>query len=295
MFLCEESIKKLRIIINGDNTDDYRSGSNLVRFFNKFGFKDSYGPGFPSRWMFTEEKLRLINGTDKLESCIKDIFSVSKYIGRIDYLDNLIFEFNQYLVFDKLKIVRDNEKILIEKIDKIIIPTKNKKPKISEKEFLQLAFDTSIDEIGLEYNITEVLKLRMLEAENNIKVGSSLSAIILIGSIVEGILLGLATKYPRAFNTTNSAPTNRNDGKIKKFYEWTLNEFIECAYELNIIKEDIKKFSHILREFRNYIHPYQQLSSKFSPDINTAAICLQVLKGLITQVSEYVKSVERNV
>lgn len=292
MFLCEESIKKLRIIINGDNTDDYKSGSNLVRFFNKFGFEDSYGPGFPSRWMFTEEKLSLINGTDKLESCIKDIFSVSKYIGRIDYLDNLIFEFNRYLVFDKLKIVRDNEKILIEQIDKIIIPSKNKKRKISEKEFLQLAFDAPIDEIGLEYNITEVLKLRMLEAENNIKIGSSLSAIILIGSIVEGIFLGLATKYPRIFNTTNSAPANRNDGKIKKFNEWTLNEFIECAYELNIIKEDIKKFSHILREFRNYIHPYQQLCSKFNPDINTAAICLQVLKGLITQVSEYVKSVE---
>lgn len=289
MFLCEESIKKLRMIINGDNTGDYRSGANLVRFFNKFGFADSYGSGFPSRWIFTEEKLSLINGTDKLETCIKDVFAVSKYIGRIDYLDNLIFEFNQYLIFDKLKIVRDNEKILIEKIDKIIIPPKNKQSNISEKEFLQLVFDTSIDEIGLEYNITEVLKIRMLEAENNIKVGSSLSAIILIGSIVEGILLGLAIKYPRVFNTTNSAPTNRNDGKIKKFNEWTLNEFIESAYELNIIKEDIKKFSHVLREFRNYIHPYQQLCSKFNPDINTAAICLQVLKALIAQVSEYVK------
>lgn len=61
------------------------------------------------------------------------------------------------------------------------------------------------------------------------------------------------------------------------------------AYELNIIHEDVKKFSHVLREFRNYIHPYQQLCSSFYPDENTALICLQVMKALIAQISEYVK------
>ena len=291
MFLCEQSIKRLRIIINGDNTDDYRSGPDLVSFFNKLGFNDCYGQGFPSRWIFTELKLNEINGTTKLESCIKSIFAVNNYIGRIDYLDNLIDEFNQYLAFDKLKIFRENEKILIGKIDKIIIPRIKEQSDISEKEFLQLAFDTSIDDIGLDYNITEILKIRIGEAESNIKVGCSLSAIILIGSVAEGILLGVATKYPRDFNTVKRAPTNRNDGKVKPFNAWTLNDFIESAYELDIIHEDVKKFSHVLREFRNYIHPYQQLCSKFSPNIHTAAICLQVLKALITQVSEYVRKV----
>lgn len=292
MFLCEKSIEKLRIIINGDDTTDYKSGPNLVTFFNKLGFEDSYGPGFPSRWIFTEYKLNEINGTKKLENCIKAIFSVNNYIGRIDYLDSLIFEFNQYLAFDKLKVVRDNEKILIEKLDRIIISSDKEQSNISEKEFLQLEFDKSLDDIGLNYNITEILKTRMVEAESNIKVGCSLSAIILIGSIAEGVLLGVATKYPRIFNMANSTPTNRNDGKVKPFNAWTLNDFIETAYELNIIHEDVKKFSHVLREFRNYIHPYQQLCSKFNPDINTATICLQVLKALIAQVSEYVKNVE---
>lgn len=289
MFLCEKSIEKLRIIINGDNTTDYKSGPNLVSFFNKLGFDDCYGPGFSSRWIFTEQKLNEINGTNKLENCIKAIFAVNNYIGRIDYLDSLISEFNQYLAFDKLKVVRDNEKILIEKLDRIIISSDKEQSNISEKEFLQLEFDKSLDDIGLNYNLTEILKTRMVEAESNIKVGCSLSAIILIGSIAEGVLLGVATKYPRIFNMANSAPVNRNDGKVKPFNAWTLNDFIETAYELNIIHEDVKKFSHVLREFRNYIHPYQQLYSKFNPDIDTAAICLQVLKALITQVSEYVK------
>lgn len=45
----------------------------------------------------------------------------------------------------------------------------------------------------------------------------------------------------------------------------------------------------MVREFRNYIHPYQQLCSKFTPDKHTALICLQVLKALIAKIGEYVK------
>ena len=84
MFLCEKSIEKLRIIINGDDTTDYKSGPNLVSFFNKLGFDDCYGSGFHLDGYSQNINLTKINGTKKLENCIKAIFSVNNYIGRID-------------------------------------------------------------------------------------------------------------------------------------------------------------------------------------------------------------------
>lgn len=289
MILCKKTLEELRKIINGDGTDDYRSGSKLVSFFNELGFNDSYGQGFPSRWIFTDCKLQEMNGTPAIDKCIKSIFAVNNYIGRVSYLDELIADFNQYLVFDKWKIVRENEKIIFKKLDEIIIENNKQISDVSEKEFLQLNFDTSIDNIGLEYSLTEILKIRILEAESNTSIGNSLSSIILIGSIMEGILLGIARIYPDRFNKCNSAPINNNDKKVKKLSDWTLNDFINSAYELRIINEDVRKFSHVVREFRNYIHPYQQLCSKFSPDKHTALICLQVLKALISQIEEYTK------
>lgn len=49
MKLSSKTLEKLRNLINEET--DYRSGPKLVEFFNQFGFHDSYGQGFPSRWI----------------------------------------------------------------------------------------------------------------------------------------------------------------------------------------------------------------------------------------------------
>jgi hypothetical protein len=112
-----------------------------------------------------------------------------------------------------------------------------------------------------------------------------LGVIFLCGSTLEGILLGIACTRPNDFNKSTVSPKN-NAGKVKQFQEWTLSDFINVARDLSLVGEDVKKFSHALRDFRNYIHPYQQMASDFSPDEHTAKICWQVLLAAITQLSK---------
>lgn len=102
---------------------------------------------------------------------------------------------------------------------------------------------------------------------------------------MEGILLGLATKHPKTFNTAKSSPKD-GAGKVKPFHEWNLAGFIDVAKDLGLIQHDTHKFSHSLRDFRNYIHPFEQMSSGFSPRVHTAKICLQVLKAAIYEINE---------
>lgn len=56
MKLQSKTIEKLRKLINEETI--YRTGPALVSFFNDIGFQDSYGQGFPSRWIYTEENLK---------------------------------------------------------------------------------------------------------------------------------------------------------------------------------------------------------------------------------------------
>lgn len=128
-----------------------------------------------------------------------------------------------------------------------------------------------------------VLESRLAEAQYCLT-SAPLATIFLCGSILEGILLGVALQSQKEFYQATNSPKDKNN-KVKPFHDWSLAQFIDVAYGLGLLKLDVKKFSHELRDFRNYIHPYQQLASNFSPDKHTAQICLQVLNAAIADLS----------
>lgn len=280
MIIQQKTLEKLRLLINEET--EYRKGPALVKFFNELGVNDTYGQGFPSRWAFTDEKLLKINGTPEIDKCIKKVFAPVNFIGRFSDLDKHITNFNEYLAFDGWKVVRKEREIVFEKAGKINFDTKTE---IKEDDFLHKEFnEINLDLLGLDSVITETLKFRFDEIKKCMTIKAPMSVIFLSGSSLEGILLGIASKYPKNFNQSNSSPKDK-EGKVKPHHEWTLSNFIDTAHEIGLIKEDVKKFSHSLRDFRNYIHPYEQVSARFNPDEHTAKICLQVLKAAIFQLS----------
>ena len=284
MILKSKSLEKLRLLINEET--QYRSGPQLVQFFNELGFSDIYGQGFPSRWAYTDEKLAKINGTPELDNCIKNVFAPVNFIGRAGELDKFINDFNQYLAFDKWKVVRNGVELRFARLDEIEFD--ESKPAPNEDEFLKRDFqEISLESIGLDGTVTEVLKLRVDEIEKCLSADQPpLSVIFLAGSTLEGVLLGVALKYPKEFNQSKSSPKDK-DGKVKQYPDWTLSNFIDVTYEVGFLAEDVKKVdSHCLRDFRNYIHPYQQMSSGFYPDTHTAKISWQVLKAALFQLSK---------
>lgn len=282
MILNEKALEKLRNLINEET--EYRSGPKLVEFFNTLGFKDSYGQGFPSRWIYTDDRLKHINGKPELDRCIKKLFNPVNFIGKISELDKHINDFNQYLGFDKWQLIRNETEISFQKIDKVKLH--DEKIVLKADDFLEKEFeDLSIDSLDLDGFVTEILKLRFEEIKKCFSSKAHLSVIFLSGSSLEGILLGTALKYPKSFNQANSAPKDQN-GKSKQFPDWTLSQLIDTSSEIKLLNEDVRKFSHVLRDFRNYIHPYQQVSSGFNPDHHTAKICFQVLKAAIYQISK---------
>lgn len=141
-----------------------------------------------------------------------------------------------------------------------------------------------LHKLPVDSTVAEIVRSRLEEARTCLKVGAHLSVIFLCGSILEGVLLGAAEKSPKTFNQSASSPKDRN-GKVKPFPDWSLSEFINVAHDVGVLKTDVQKFSHGLREFRNYIHPYQQMASKFNPDEHTAKVCFQVLKAALADVS----------
>lgn len=279
MNINPKSLEKLRELINEET--EYRSGSKLVSFFNELGFHDSYGQGFPSRWFFTDEKLNQINGTLKLQDCILKVFNPINFIGKNDEFNRFISEFNQYLQFDDLMLKLNNNKIFITKYKE---QDNIEKQEFTENDFLKQEFSQiDISLLKLDYSFEEVIKQRLKEIEISLNNGASLSVIFLCGSTLEGLLLNIATQNIQSFNRSKAAPKH-GDGKVKALHDWTLDSLINVSYDVGIIKLDIKKFSHTLKDFRNYIHPRQQALQNFNPDKHTAEISWKVLQATIANL-----------
>jgi hypothetical protein len=155
----------------------------------------------------------------------------------------------------------------------------------TESDFLTKDFgNITVNNLKIEAALIPILETRIKEANACLKNGLSLSTIFLCGSVLEGVLLAVATQNPQKYNQAATSPKDKQ-GKIKPFQEWTLSNFIDVSYEIEVLGLDVKKFSHALKDFRNYIHPYEQMRSAFNPDKHTAEICMQVLKAAIADIS----------
>ena len=155
---------------------------------------------------------------------------------------------------------------------------------VTDRENSYKDFEVSnIQNLPVAPAVADIILDRLEEAQKCLSVGAYLSVIFQCGSVLEAILLGVAKKEPERFNKSASSP--KRDGKPKAFREWSLSEFINVASDIGLLQQDVKTFSHGLREFRNYIHPEQQMSSGFKPDKHTAELCFNALRVALADVS----------
>lgn len=108
MKICQRTLKRLGGHVTGDiKLGPYRSGPALVDLFNEFGSNDVYprSGGFPSRWVYAEDKLQKINGTPALASLIERIFDPLEFESRsLDHAAALE-DINKHLQRDKYQVI----------------------------------------------------------------------------------------------------------------------------------------------------------------------------------------------
>ena len=170
-------------------------------------------------------------------------------------------------------------------VERLRTQTSESNPETAEGEFLSEKFAIpNIRKLPVNTQVVSLVEERLREAHLSLNAGAYLAVIVLCGSVLEAVLLGAAQKDPARFNKAKATP-RKDDGSAKRFYEWSLGQLIDVAHEAGLLKLDIKKFSHGLRDFRNYIHPNEQLKSEFTPDEHTAKVCFQVLSASLASLA----------
>lgn len=109
MELSGKTIDALCGLITGDAVSDYpyRSGPDLITFFSRYGYEDSYGSHFPSRKRYTEGKLKDLNGTDQMRQVIREALDPRHFRSAEAKVEDAAEELNFFLEFDGYNLEKD--------------------------------------------------------------------------------------------------------------------------------------------------------------------------------------------
>lgn len=238
----------------------------------------------PSKVFIFLERLNKI--PHALEATLAQIFDPRKFRSRPETLTRLQKEFNDVLAYDgwRVFIQQDGSIGLAEaKPDLSAFVEKDDADKSLDHAFATI----SLDSISHNGELVKTLQSRLRELRKCLDQEVALASIILAGSILEGVLRGIAEDYPRIFNTATTAP--KDGSNTRQFRTWSFANFIDVAAEVGFLNTGTRKFNHVLRDFRNYIHPYEQLANHFEPDMTTALLCFQTMRGTILHIQKHLK------
>ena len=110
MKLSEYAIKFLGNLIAGDLPGfPYRSGPQLVKFFNQFGTRDVYPSdgGFPTRRIYAQDKIRELNGENILRDVIAKAIDPREFSKTEKTVEDAVAMLNENLKYEGYEAVRD--------------------------------------------------------------------------------------------------------------------------------------------------------------------------------------------
>jgi hypothetical protein len=105
------------------------------------------------------------------------------------------------------------------------------------------------------------------------------SVLVLCGGAIEAILTDLLLANQAIGIAAKSAP------KENDITKWDFSKLIDVAVELELVSPGIQKLSHPLREYRNLIHPSNEIRNKLLFDAEEARIAIEVLHILHRDLS----------
>ena len=195
MKVSEYTIEFLGNFIAGDmDGAPYRSGPQLVKFFNEFGGRDVYptGGGFPTRRIYAQDRLRELNGQTVMKQIIGAALDPRAFLKHQLDADVVAAKVNDNLRHDGYEVVKSGLAYKVRELSagsvKLEVPAK------VSHELTQLAIDDNIRKC--EEKLTEE---------------DYSGAITNSRSLVESVLIGIEKEFDTA------AP--EYDGNLQALYK----------------------------------------------------------------------------
>ncbi|MFI1918668.1 DUF4145 domain-containing protein [Nocardia sp. NPDC020380] len=259
--LDERVLEHLALLICGeDGTPYYRSAKELERFFRAAGLpRVPEYEGYRKDW--TMDRLNEIRqDSESLRKVLLRLADRREYIDNEDGYAAVCEELDALLAIEALQIIEEHGRPQL-------IERSTETSRLASKAPAELT--ANISDIVTDTVFARQLRERLDEAYTCWQSGAPTAAIILLGSVLEGVLYDVAVNH----SAGGKQPTDH------------LQTLIARARDEEWIGRDVADYADVLRNHRNLVHPKKQWKELYRPEDDLVRIAWNVVVAALNDLA----------
>jgi hypothetical protein len=259
------TLKELARVICGDDHLYYRRGFEIAQFLENAGWLNvpEYDGEYRGEWTLQLLTARRDSPTE-LEKVLVRLADAREYPGELDVLPTVINAVNTFLVHEGFRLENPGGRPRIVVCDPALAHPGQQAP---------VELKATMAEIIREPQMAALLQRRLDEARTCFANGAHIAAIIMLGSLLEGVLLTVIEER-------DASLLGHKDPDFIG-----LRVLIDICCKAGWIDIDMERFSQTLREYRNFVHPRREFIEAHTPDRDTLTVSWYVVNGALNDLA----------
>lgn len=260
------TLKELARVICGDDHLYYRRGFEIAQFLESAGWCNvpEYDGEYRNEWALQQLMERREEPTE-LEKVLIRLADAREYLEEPDLLPVVISAVNTFLVHEGFRLENPGGRPRVVVCDPAMAHPGQQAP---------VELKATMTDIIREPRIAALLQRRLDEARTCYANGAQVAAIIMLGSLLEGVMLTVIQERDA------SLLRNKNPDFVG------LKTLIDICHKAGWIDVDVERFSQALREYRNFVHPRAELREAHTPDRDTLTVSWWVVNSALNDLAE---------
>lgn len=244
-----------------------RSGRQLTRLLEAAGWDVEYDGSTRVPWL--AETIRHHNDDpEAIDALLRRVIDPREYDEGMPAAVAFVEPINALLIADGLEVGHAGQRTFVRRLDDPSDPAALNQvaARLASPELR-----ATVRSLVRDPAMADILNARLDEVEASRNAGAYLLAVIGTGSFIEGLLHDVLRLRD---------PASRKQDKP------TLDYLLQRAYARGWIQHDAHRFGGLVREYRNLVHPREQLLSRVVPDGDTVLMCWQPVLAVINDLQQ---------
>jgi hypothetical protein len=262
------TLEEIARVICGDDHLYYRRGSEIARFFERAGWQrvPEYDGEYRREWTLERLTERREDAVE-LEKVLLRLADAREYLDEPELLPVVTSAVNAFLVHEGVRLENPAGRPRVVPCDPSLAHPGSHGP---------VELRAAMTDLISEERMARLLQHRLDEARTCYVNGAHVAAIIMLGSLLEGVLVHVVQERDPSLLVGKASPD-----KV------SLDVLIKVSHDAGWIGADVERFCHELRKYRNFVHPRAEIREAHVPDRDTLDMCWPVVNAVLNDLVEF--------